>query len=354
MVAPVRAFNYFLSFSLSKEQRITGNFTFFSQDVPENIGALRYTGSMNNNPSIYVILSGSFTPPQLEKIRKQGCYSCETFERIYSFLHANNKNFSSLPSIENIPRPVVEEICINEDERNNEFNAGTTNNEPICWKYWFPNIEDPDRVNGSFQSQSEFAKALWIGETPTLIYHPSKIVNQAALSQLCPVAFPFGTGDVNEKRKPNVSEVECLQHYLKISLPQFQEGQIILIIHHMYQRKKSFLTGITKCNISNNGITIADQISEITASELDEVITQMKKTHQRNTDNDRLNVSNNISQLLRCVKTSCTPIGYTNEAASDARMKMFSCMGRGERLYGKPNFDWCRVSSTREVLYARL
>ena len=352
LVAPVRAFNYFLSFSSSKEQRITGNFTFFSQDVPENIGALRYTGSMNNNPSIYVILSGSFTPPQLEKIRKQGCYSCETFERIYSFLHANNKNFSSLPSIENIPRPVVEEICINEDERNNEFNAGTTNNEPICWKYWFPNIEDPDRVNGSFQSQSEFAKALWIGETPTLIYHPSKIVNQAALSQLCPVAFPFGTGDVNEKRKPNVSEVECLQHYLKISLPQFQEGQIILIIHHMYQRKKSFLTGITKCNISNNGITIADQISEITASELDEVITQMKKTHQRNTDNDRLNVSNNISQLLRCVKTSCTPIGYTNEAASDARMKMFSLW----MTFGPPSllftFSPCDECSFKMHLYA--
>jgi len=352
LVAPVRAFNYFLSFSSSKEQRVTGNFTFFSQDVSENIGALHHTGTNNNNPSIYVILSGSFTPLQLEKIRKQGCYSCETFENIYSFLHANNKHYSSLPSLNNIPRPVVEEICINESEICTESENQNCNKEPICWKFWFPNIEDPDRVHGSFGSQSEFAKALWIGETPTLIYHPSKIVNQATLSQLCPIAFPFGTGDVNEKRKPSVSEIECLQHYLKLSLPQFQEGQFILIIHHIYQRKKSFLSGITKCNTSNNGTTIADQLSEITASELDEVITQMKKRQQSNDHTGISNVSSNISQFLRCIKTSCTPIGYTSEAASDARMKMFALW----MTFSSPSllftFSPCDECSFKMHLYA--
>ncbi|MFM7984653.1 MAG: hypothetical protein ACKPKO_35550, partial [Candidatus Fonsibacter sp.] len=98
-------------------------------------------------------------------------------------------------------------------------------------------------------------------------------MSYAKLSQLLPVAFPFGTGDVDCKRSPAVNEIECLQHYLQLSLPQFQEGQTVLIIHHVYQRRKSFLTGITKCNISSNGNTIANQIAAVTIEELDEAIT---------------------------------------------------------------------------------
>jgi hypothetical protein len=59
-------------------------------------------------------------------------------------------------------------------------------------------------------------------------------MNNAKVSQLCPIAFPFGTGDVDCKRSPKVTEVECLKHCLKLSLPQFQEGQTVLIIHHIF------------------------------------------------------------------------------------------------------------------------
>ncbi len=119
---------------------------------------------------------------------------------------------------------------------------------------------DPDNIAGIYQNQSDFAKALFVGETPTLIYHPSNLVSHAKLSQLLPIAFPFGTGDVDCRRSPAVNEIECMQHYLRLSLPQFQEGQTILVIHHVYQRRKSFLTGIAKCNISNNGNTVANDI----------------------------------------------------------------------------------------------
>jgi hypothetical protein len=54
LVAPVRAFNYFISFNGGREQKITGNFTFFAQDVSQNIGAIQHTCGINNNPSIYI------------------------------------------------------------------------------------------------------------------------------------------------------------------------------------------------------------------------------------------------------------------------------------------------------------
>ncbi len=231
LVAPVRAFNYFVSFTGGKEQRITGNFTFFAQDVSQNIGALQYTAAINNNPSIFLVLLGSFTPQQLDKIRTQGSYSVETFEDVYRFLHENNIHYRDLPSYEEIPLPRVEQVRLSADEEGDITSAidvreerpcnGASDNDQICWKYWFPAVADPTATSASYQNQGDFARALFVGETPTLFYHPNKVVSHAMLSQICPLAFPFGTGDVECRRRPEVSEIECLQHYLKLSLPQF-------------------------------------------------------------------------------------------------------------------------------------
>jgi hypothetical protein len=199
LVAPVRAFNYFVSFNGGKEQKITGNFTFFAQDVAQNIGALQHTSLANNNPSIFIVLMGSFTRGQLEKIRTQGTYNVETFRDVYRFLHTNNDYYSTFPPVDNVPLPRVEHIRLNEDHVEDEESVNPNLEENICWKYWFPTTEDPNNTSGIYQNQSDFARALFTGETPTLFYHPTKIVSYAQLSQLIPLAFPFGTGDVNCK-----------------------------------------------------------------------------------------------------------------------------------------------------------
>ncbi len=210
---------------------------------------------------------------------------------------------------------------------------------------------DPITGNVSYQNQGDFARALFVGETPTLFYHPNKVVSHAMLSQICPLAFPFGTGDVECRRRPEVSEIECLQHYLKLSLPQFLEGQTVLVIHHMYQRRKSFLSGIAKCNVSNNGNTIANQLAAMTVEELDIAITQMKMNATLN-NSEITTYSPRVTELLKCVKTSCAPIGYTNEAASEARNKMFALW----MTFGPPSllftFSPCDECSFRMQLHA--
>jgi hypothetical protein len=106
LVAPVRAFNYFISFHGGKEHKITGNFTFFAQDVAQNIGALQHISQTNNNPCVFIVLIGSFTQRQLDKIKTQGIYHVETFQKVYRFLHDNNDNYSTLPTIEDLPLPI--------------------------------------------------------------------------------------------------------------------------------------------------------------------------------------------------------------------------------------------------------
>ncbi len=169
LVAPVRAFHYFISFNACREQKITGNFTFFVQDVSQNIGAIWHTCAVNNNPSVHIVLLGSFAPDKLEKIKKQGIISVQTFEAVYELLFNSNCHYYGLPCIDNIPRPRVEEIRFNAVE---EENSATTDTEgEICWRYWFSNVEDPTQLHGTFQNQSDFANALFTGETPNLIYH---------------------------------------------------------------------------------------------------------------------------------------------------------------------------------------
>ncbi len=195
-----------------------------------------------------------------------------------------------------------------------------------------------------------------MGETPTLFYHPTNIVSHAKLSQLLPIAFPFGTGDVDCRRSPAVKEIECMQHYLRLSLPQFQEGQTVLVIHHVYQRRKSFLTGIAKCNISNNGNTVANDIASVTVEQLDEAINEMKSKPKGRTTTDPTftPMNHHIAQLLKCIRTSCSPIGYTNEAASEARNKMFAQW----MTFGPPSllftFSPCDECSFKMQLHATM
>jgi hypothetical protein len=56
-----------------------------------------------------------------------------------------------------------------------------------------------------------------VGDTPTLLYHPTSTVSHTKSWQLLCIAFSFGTGDVDCKRSPAVNEVECLQYYLRLS-----------------------------------------------------------------------------------------------------------------------------------------
>ncbi len=166
---------------------------------------MQHTTMVNNNPTIFIVLLGSFTTQQLDKIRTQGSYNVETFEKVYRFLHANNQNYHNLPIYEHIPMPRVEQVQLHEEEEAcinlNSTNQNETSEEnEICWRYWFPSVEDPNVTSGSYRNQSEFAKALFVGETPTLFYHPNKVISQ----EIHPSPTKYLAQKKNEARKYNM------------------------------------------------------------------------------------------------------------------------------------------------------
>ncbi len=214
---------------------ITGTFTFFNQDVQKNVGALNFHANLKNNMNVYVVLSGNLTPEQKRIVNNRCLVDVQHFNSIYNWLRQNNPHHSKLAEIENCPNPIIfgDEVEI-EEAANPEVE------KQLDFQYWFPSVGEPKNTTSTFHSQSEFIDALLKSKEPTMIFYSSNFQTdyKLILPIVFPLYFPFGTGGIEEFRRTKVSVEECLKHYLKISCPQFLKADIILVIGHMFFRKK--------------------------------------------------------------------------------------------------------------------
>ena len=121
--------------------------------------------------------------------------------------------------------------------------------ERTCeFKYYFPSTTEPTKQGGAYDDEIAFATALLEGTQPTLLFHPGRYCKEhtTAFTDIFPVQFPFGYGDIFTERSPAVSKLECIKHYCKISLPQFRRDDFLLVAVHMYHRILTFETEKTE------------------------------------------------------------------------------------------------------------
>ena len=89
------------------------------------------------------------------------------------------------------------------------------------------------------------------------------------LEQLFATKFPFGRGGLNEKRATKVSKSECLRHYIRIALPNFQAADFLLVICSLYQRLQSFQRCILSCNSLHDPKTLGEKLSQVTGKDIE-------------------------------------------------------------------------------------
>ena len=156
-----------------------------------------------------------------------------------------------------------------------EESGNSTVERQIDIQYWFPSNGDPTSSNFVFNYRPEFIDSLQKNKAPTLIFRSSNCQPdyKLTLALLFPLHFPFGVGGLEEERSTHVSTEECLKHYLKISLPMFQHSDIILVISHMYFRKKSYQSAFLKCmsRSSVHEFSTGERLSSILESEILEI-----------------------------------------------------------------------------------
>ncbi len=155
------------------------------------------------------------------------------------------------------------------------------------------------------------------------------------------------------KWKVKVSYELCIQHYMRLSLPQFREGPTILVMNHIHNRQMSYQTGVMLCRSTINGVPLGEKLSTLSMSNLEKI---------NDNKTDHLNANN--KSLMSTISTSCRAMGHTEEVAKYARRCCFAlldCYGLNSlflsttpddeysfrvRLYCKPknwvsNLFWC-------------
>ena len=142
---------------------------------------------------------------------------------------------------------------------------------------------------------------------------------ELCLTHIFPLYFPYGTGKIKEKRKNAVSELECMKHYLRLSLPQFQKADFILVLGHMLFRKQVFNSAFVRCmaKTGEDGITLGEKFSRVTDQEM------LRFAEVPNLQNG-ITERDTASCMLHTIKASCKSVPYSDEAATVARTKLFA------------------------------
>jgi hypothetical protein len=135
LLAPVRPFAYVMSYSGGSHKAITGSFSFFNQNVEQNIGALNFHGAISGSMNVFVVISGNLTATQRQIIKSRCTIDVVHFNAIYSWLRQNNPIFSNMADIPNCPNPIIVEDQSAFDEKSQ--NPNIENQVEI--QYWFPN-----------------------------------------------------------------------------------------------------------------------------------------------------------------------------------------------------------------------
>jgi hypothetical protein len=101
----------------------------------------------------------------------------------------------------------------------------------------------------------------------------------------------------------------------------FQHSDIILVISHMYFREKSYQSAFSKgmSKSSVHGFSTGERLSSISESEILEI--------SKNTKLDSsVESQRNANSLIHTVTAACRSLPYCDEAAKEARAKLFSML----------------------------
>ena len=140
------------------------------------------------------------------------------------------------------------------------------------------------------------------GKKPTLLFRRGDYIggHTIDLIDLFPLNFPFGWGGPKEKRATKVSKSAVLRHYCKITSPQMQQSQFLLVLCSMWQKMESFTKCIINCKSDFKSSTVAECLSTITQKEVETAARHI------------LNGEETTNTTLKKLFTSIRAVSYTH------------------------------------------
>ena len=135
----------------------------------------------------------------------------------------------------------------------------------------FSTRSEPSESTGPCPSEKDFIFSHMKGKNPTLLFRSGDIVggHTIDLVDLFPLVFPYGWGSPSERRGTKVGKSAVLRHYCRISLPQMQQSQFLLVLCSMWQRLESFNKCIISCKSSFKSSILANHLLMLSSKEVE-------------------------------------------------------------------------------------
>ena len=318
MMAPVRMYGYVFAYSGGSQKSIQGNFQFFEMDQNKIGAVMTHLNQAGIGEHIYVVLCGRMTPEQKQIVRTKAIVNTRLFIDILTWFvtKSGHKGYENITIPEKCPQPVLIEDKEKQNNTDQTIDPSMESNIE-SGTYYFTSAQEPNQDTSVFDCPDRFAIAMLQNKPPQLLVSGGTFANiqEMKIENVLPFSFPFGIGGMNMNRRVKVSDLLCIQHYMRISLRQFMESQTILLLHQMYNRMKSYINGVMTCRTNINGITLGDRISNMSMKDIEQI---------KDDKTDHLNET--TKEFLRAINTSSTAMGHTPEAAKYARRDAYAML----------------------------
>jgi hypothetical protein len=363
MLAPVRTYGYVFAYSGGSQKSIKGNYQFFEMDQDKLGAVMTHLNQAGIGEHIYVVLCGRMTTEQKQMVRTRAVVNTQLFIDILTWFvtKSGHKGYENITTPEKCPQPVFieDQETTNNTDKSVDVNVETNMENGT---YHFSSAQEPTANTSIYDCMDKFAIAMVQQSKPTLLVSGGTSANakEMKIVDVVPFSFPFGVGGTDMNRQVKVSDELCIQHYMRLSLKQFMEGPTILLLYQMYNRIRSFNRGIITMRSNTGGISLGEQLSTMTMTDLEQI-----------KDDKTDHLSPTTKEFLKAVCTACAAQGHTPEAAKHARRDayaMLNAFGMNSlfftttpddecnmrvQIYSKPQ-NWVRSQLKREFPVLKL
>ena len=321
-LAAQRAHGFVFAFTGGAQKSLMGSYHFFDVDQSHVGAVINHYRSTGANDHIVCALCGRMTPNQKERAREMSNLDTKMYIDLLTWLicESGHYGYKNLTPPNECPQPIILQDRDNDD--NTDISQDIHKESQFSSGFTFTSSSDPTENTGVYRNQTDFTMAVLNGEPPSLIVHGGEYVNgsKLRLELIFPLQFPFGFGGPTMKRPTQISQLAILQHYMRLSLPQFQRGDFKLVVLNMFNRMRSYETGLITSRSSRvHGRPFAEVVSTLTEK-------QIKEAADKRTNN--IDDSSIAGEFLSRVEISCAALGYTAAAAKKNRRYMFAMCDR--------------------------
>ena len=320
MLSPVRPYGYIFAYTGGSQKSIQGNFQFFELDHNRLGAVIAHLNQAGISEHIYVVICGRMTIEQKQIVRLRAKIDTQLFIDILTWFvkESGHPGYSNTLIPEECPQPLfVEDKETNNNTDKSENIDTETNIE--SGTFHFSSAQDPTENTSVFDSSEKFTIAMLNRSSPHLLVAGGSFANnkEMKVEDVLPFAFPFGIGGPKMKRKLKVSPQKCIQHYMRLSLVQFQVSSTILVLNHLLNRLLSYNTGVMTCRANINGVSLGETLSTLTIEELEKI-----------KDNKTDHLNQKTKEFLKAITTTSKASGHTDAAAKFARRNAISMLSQ--------------------------